>query len=711
MEGYHYSGRNEPQWSQEEEKNYGESTDPMSRISSPLREYEQQRLNQENRSSNRPVEQSFGTTDSNLAPSYTEGRYEESAITQYNSTNSGGGWQSLQNMPERQRYPSSYGIPQNHYYDYPNRDTSFIDPYNPTVKGHYNNSTNVSYSPAANRQIDDDYSVSCPYRCGAVLTGRHALGNLTRHLKSKTCSGSGLARVRYPCPIEGCDKEYVRSDGLHVHMRRRHGAPPALEGHQDEDEYQNLLVGELGEDYTATYPPHNETDMVGVHAVGNLTRHFGSRAWPGSSSLRVRYTCLIEGCDREYARSDALRVHMRREHVGAPAPSLYQNERKENQSQDMIGEFKNISNMPPDSGSKEIYDHGMLGSVSQHIDVSSFHEKVTSQGQMLVNMQPENSTLEKDSSSQPPVHSIAKNTPNLQSEEHSPLASPQERSQENEQERQLRNLTETQDTRDHSRFVPDDQASSVSYEDSIFSDQSLISAATTMTLNGGYTQSQIAVATWELEKIFVDDVALVTLYNIALRDSDIGPARLQSNLHRLLKLYAKSLQDEAGSELERLTARFVLVKARYLAQCVVEKHYVQSIIRQSKPDRNQDEESSDEEVEPVNEDILLDTHALRGFLINSDAFIALQTQLRMFILPRPPTITARVAQLGNIYSESCGYHHGLFGTFLERGACPDQMAMRKYLLTDMFPMADNDRNVANTYLEMCLNITMVVWQD
>ncbi|RMZ66943.1 hypothetical protein GMOD_00002332 [Pyrenophora seminiperda CCB06] len=74
-------------------------------------------------------------------------------------------------------------------------------------------------------QMDTEYSVPCPYRCGTVLTGVHALGNLTRHLKTQACVGSSRPKFRYPCPIENCDRQYARSDGLRVHMRRRHGAP------------------------------------------------------------------------------------------------------------------------------------------------------------------------------------------------------------------------------------------------------------------------------------------------------------------------------------------------------------------------------------------------------------------------------------------------------------------------------------------------------
>jgi len=67
-----------------------------------------------------------------------------------------------------------------------------------------------------------EYSVPCPYGCGTVLTGVHAVGNMTRHLKSQNCIGSGKDKTKYVCPVQGCDKRYIRSDGLKVHLRKRH---------------------------------------------------------------------------------------------------------------------------------------------------------------------------------------------------------------------------------------------------------------------------------------------------------------------------------------------------------------------------------------------------------------------------------------------------------------------------------------------------------
>ncbi|KAJ8105385.1 hypothetical protein OPT61_g10211 [Boeremia exigua] len=86
-----------------------------------------------------------------------------------------------------------------------------------------------------------EHSVPCPYNCGTVLTGVHAVGNMTRHLKSQNCIGSGKEKPRYACTVEGCDKRYIRSDGLKVHLRKRHNI-----AHSDRNGSPGYDEGEYG---------------------------------------------------------------------------------------------------------------------------------------------------------------------------------------------------------------------------------------------------------------------------------------------------------------------------------------------------------------------------------------------------------------------------------------------------------------------------------
>jgi len=89
---------------------------------------------------------------------------------------------------------------------------------------------NTLHPTGAKPALDAACSIQCPHGCGTRLTGAHALGNLTRHLKSRACAGSGRARSKHHCPIEGCQRVYSRTDGLKVHMRRRHSTTPTSHG-------------------------------------------------------------------------------------------------------------------------------------------------------------------------------------------------------------------------------------------------------------------------------------------------------------------------------------------------------------------------------------------------------------------------------------------------------------------------------------------------
>jgi hypothetical protein len=68
-----------------------------------------------------------------------------------------------------------------------------------------------------------------------------------------------------------------------------------------------------------------------------------------------------------------------------------------------------------------------------------------------------------------------------------------------------------------------------------------------------------------------EDANLTKLYRVAIRDSTTGPERLQRNIWRLFKLFARDLRREASEELEIMTSSFVSMKERYIAQCIIEE--------------------------------------------------------------------------------------------------------------------------------------------
>jgi hypothetical protein len=171
---------------------------------------------------------------------------------------------------------------------------------------------------------------------------------------------------------------------------------------------------------------------------------------------------------------------------------------------------------------------------------------------------------------------------------------------------------------------------------SIFSSNSITSSATGLSA-GGYSPSDIATASKELFSILHNDGIMLPLYKAALASPAIGPERLERNLRRLFKAYSEHLKDEAADQLEYLAARLVARKSRELAESIVEKFlngpgHSLAIIRAQYSD------SSDEEgdIHPVNEEALADLTTFRRFLVESQAFKTLQTQLRAFVTPKLP---------------------------------------------------------------------------
>jgi hypothetical protein len=200
--------------------------------------------------------------------------------------------------------------------------------------------------------------------------------------------------------------------------------------------------------------------------------------------------------------------------------------------------------------------------------------------------------------------------------------------------------------RDHSMQHDDDRLSIQSIESSI----TLGSTLSGLTIVEGS-------ATVELERIFQEDVELIGLYRLALKDVSVEPDKLQRNIARLLQFFAKDLRREAGTNLERVASRFVQSKARYVAHCIVEKfddtprnpqrpHVRVAQGRSDGDDGKQEVEAQPEvngdqfevddmdEVALVDEDYFEDLAMLRTFLVRSSAFQIFRARLTKFVLPR-----------------------------------------------------------------------------
>jgi hypothetical protein len=195
-----------------------------------------------------------------------------------------------------------------------------------------------------------------------------------------------------------------------------------------------------------------------------------------------------------------------------------------------------------------------------------------------------------------------------------------------------------------------DRASVISQTDSIWSVASLDSTATGFSAASGYSPAQIETATKELLRIFLEHDNLASLYKIAMERAHIGPERLLRNVRRLLRAFARDLQADADSELEKLAARLVSFKSAYVARSVIEKYEVKSLRTfaanlqplhvSQKDDESSDEEEEVEEEEGytedhVDEDLIEDLSAFRQFLAEGVAFAHFQRQLEAFVRPKP----------------------------------------------------------------------------
>jgi hypothetical protein len=182
---------------------------------------------------------------------------------------------------------------------------------------------------------------------------------------------------------------------------------------------------------------------------------------------------------------------------------------------------------------------------------------------------------------------------------------------------------------------PSSYAASVA---SVFSVTSLASSASYISKGSGYSAVQIATATKVLLSIFYEDEALLSLYENAVGNPNIGSERLQRNLRRLFRAYASLLEGEATERLEHLASRLVRAKSASLAQSIVEKlknDRASTQLPRSECDNGSSGEEDDDDIDsrPVNEDAFEDLVTFREFLVESEAFKTFRNQLHAFVTP------------------------------------------------------------------------------
>ena len=197
---------------------------------------------------------------------------------------------------------------------------------------------------------------------------------------------------------------------------------------------------------------------------------------------------------------------------------------------------------------------------------------------------------------------------------------------------------------DSHSIIPSDQSDNVSVassdEGSVFSVSSLASSATDLSKGSGYSAVQIATATRELLSIFRDDQVLQPLYTTAIHGV-IGPQKFVNKFRRLLKAFAERLKDEAQDRLDFLAARLVALKAREIANAVLERYQLGRApdldLEEGRGDSalGRDDRDSSDEDEPeetnVDETVFEELTNVREFLVHSAAFKSLQADLQQFV--------------------------------------------------------------------------------
>jgi hypothetical protein len=176
---------------------------------------------------------------------------------------------------------------------------------------------------------------------------------------------------------------------------------------------------------------------------------------------------------------------------------------------------------------------------------------------------------------------------------------------------------------------------------------------------GNFFGMEMEGTTLELKRVLQDDKSLVNLYQLAFKDANVGPDRLQRNLRRLIRQMAKNLMVEANGETERQISRFVAKKARILAHRIVEDlRNTQISIRQQWTNESLGEKLKDSESEQgdwsIDETLFEDLTSFRSFLVESNAFQSFHSRLAAFATPKAVRVTEAKVENENAHTDYWG---------------------------------------------------------
>jgi len=200
----------------------------------------------------------------------------------------------------------------------------------------------------------------------------------------------------------------------------------------------------------------------------------------------------------------------------------------------------------------------------------------------------------------------------------------------------------------------DDNRSIVSsIADSIFSNITLESAATGLTLDSGYSASQVVMATHEVLSILQNDSVLSSLYGAA-QEYRIGPQQFEICLRHLLRKFSSDLKEEASDRVDFLAAALVKLKARYLARMIREDSFGRKVPPELGEEaiQRQDEDSGEEDENPAtHEAIFQDLPSAREFILASSALKVMRDRLGEFVTPSITNNKKRVPILASSITE------------------------------------------------------------